>query len=133
MKTFNYEITREGKVFSLDSNWRGYGQRELKQYANSHGYMRVRMIRNGVRKSYLVHKLVAENFLPARPSKAHEIRHIDGNRQNNNVDNLCWGTRKENACDRDNHGRTSKGTKHSEAIKKGMQTWLKKIKSPLAK
>ena len=107
-----YLISSTGEVISYAHNWRGYGARILKQDLNSHGYPRVRLVVGGKRKSFLVHKLVAEAFLPPRPSEYHEIRHLDGNKQNNSITNLAWGTRKENAADREVHGRTAKGSKN---------------------
>lgn len=115
--TPGYEVTRDGKVFSTDYNWRGHGVRELAQSLNSHGYPSVRLSLDGKRSRYLVHKLVAQNYLPPRPSVAHEIRHLNGDRSDNRVENLAWGTRKENALDREMHGRTSRGEKHSAAIR----------------
>jgi len=109
-----YFITPKGEVIST-SNWRGYGIRCLKQIQNSHGYNRVNITINGRSKRHLVHKLVADAFLPLRPSPNHEIRHLDGNRTNNNKDNLCWGTRKENAKDREKHGMTAKGSRNGSS------------------
>jgi len=117
--TPGYEVLPDGRVFS-SMNWRGYGRRELQQTLNSHGYPSVRMLVDGKRKRILVHTLVAGRFLPARPSPAHEIRHLDGNRQNSHTANLAWGTRKDNADDRERHGRTSRGPSHSDAIKAGL-------------
>jgi hypothetical protein len=115
--TFQYEVTRDGRVFSLSSNWRGYGIRELQQTANSYGYPSVRIIIEGKRKRICVYKLVAWAYLPPRPSSKHELRHLDGDKNNSNDYNLAWGTRKDNAADRDIHGHTSRGLKHSQAIK----------------
>lgn len=77
-------------------------------------------MRNGKRTRLKVHKLVAWNYLPARPSTSHEIRHLDGNKMNNKATNLIWGTSKENAADRERHGRTSRGESHAQAIKAGL-------------
>lgn len=115
--TPGYEVTRDGKVFSVESNWRGYGRREMKQTQNDDGYPSVRIIVNGRRKHIAVHILVALHFLPPRPSPKHEIRHLDGNRNNPHADNLAWGTQQDNADDRERHGRTSRGESHSQAIK----------------
>lgn len=115
-----YNVTGEGKVISLTSNWRGYGERELKQTLHPDGYMRVRLHENGKRKSHKVHTLMAEKYLGPKPITANEVRHLDGNRLNNHYKNLAWGTQKENAQDRELHGRTSRGLKHSIAIKKGL-------------
>ncbi|EEL5265788.1 hypothetical protein GMF57_12335 [Salmonella enterica] len=120
MEEFTYEVTPDGKVFSLDSNWRGYGKRELAQHLNSHGYPSVRIYVNGARKRMAVHVLVAKEYLPPRPSESHQIRHLDGNKLNNSASNLAWGTAKENADDRKSHGRTSCGIGHSKATRRGL-------------
>jgi len=114
----NYEVTEDGEVFSL-SGWRGIGRREVSQSVNGRGYMEVRMMVDGERKHFKVHTLIAKAFCGERPSPAHEVCHINGDRTDNRACNLRWGTRKENMLDRDLHGRTSKGEKHSQAIKRG--------------
>lgn len=116
-----YEVTRDGRVYSVSSNWRGMGRREMHQSPNDDGYPSVRLVLNGRRKHLSVHVLVAQEFLPPRPSPKHEVRHLDGNKLNANANNLAWGTRKENADDRERHGRTSKGKSHSESIKNGLK------------
>ncbi len=116
-----YLIDRSGAVYSAEQNWRGYGKRVLTQDLNSDGYPSVRIIVNGQRTRKTVHSLLAEVFLPLRPTSSHEIRHLDGVRTNNDLDNLTWGTSKDNADDRERHGHTSRGTKHSEAIKDGLR------------
>lgn len=118
-----YEVTRDGRVFSFSSNWRGYGRREMSQTLNSDGYPSVRLMIGGKRVSRSVHRLVALAFLPSRPSADHEIRHLDGNKINNHVANLVWGTALENAADRERHGRTSRGDQHSIFIRKS-PAWL---------
>ena len=122
--TPGYEVTPDGRVFSVDSNWRGYGRRELAQTLNSHGYPSVRMTINGVRSRRLVHSLVAAQYLPGRPSPTHEVRHLNGNKSDNRAENLAWGTRKENADDRERHGHTSRGARHSAAIRQGISDAL---------
>lgn len=112
-----YEVSRDGRVFSVTSNWRGYGEREMLWKLDADGYPRVRVIVNGKRISRFVHALVAQKYLPPQPSPMHQIRHLDGNKLNPGADNLEWGTPKENADDRERHGRTSRGDRHSNAIK----------------
>jgi len=113
-----YEVTASGEIFSVVYNWRGYGKRALTQTPNFFNYLRVAMTKNGKHSTRFVHKLVAKAFLPPK-KPGQQIRHLDGNRHNNNVSNLLWGTAKDNANDRKRHGRTSHGLKHSVAIKKG--------------
>ena len=110
--TPGYEVTTDGRVFSVSSNWRGYGIREMRASLNSDGYPSVRITIDGVRKRYTVHKLVALYHLPPKPSEDCEVRHLDGNKLNPKACNLAWGTKKENAADRDRHGRTYHMTTH---------------------
>lgn len=117
--TPKYEVTRDGRVLSVDTNWRGYGVRELAQQLNADGYQSVRVIVNGKRTRYGVHKLVARTHLGPQPAPGHEVCHLDGNKLNNHYHNLAWGTKQENADDRERHGRTSRGIKHALAIKAG--------------
>jgi hypothetical protein len=116
-----YAVSRDGVVFSLTHNWRGYGERRLAVDTNDHGYASVRLTVNGKRTRLAVHKLVAEAFLPAKPNTPDaQIRHLDGNRMNPHADNLAWGTAADNAADRDRHGRTSRAVAHSHAVKAGI-------------
>jgi hypothetical protein len=114
-----YEVTRDGRVFSVASNWRGKGRFQLVPDRNSHGYARVRLTTGDRRKVFILHVLVAKAFLPERPSAQHEVRHLDGDKSNNAAENLCWGTRAENAADRERHGHTSRGAKHGARIRAG--------------
>lgn len=116
-----YEISNEGKVYSVAHNWRGYGKRQLQFVKDRDNYLCVRLTIDGFRKKFRVHRLVADHFLPARPSAKHEVRHLNGDKFDNRAVNLCWGTQKENAADRYLHGRTSCGLPHSEAVRNGMQ------------
>lgn len=59
------------------------------------GYPFVSLHINGFAKKYLIHRLVAQAFLP-NPSNKLYVNHIDGNKCNNRVDNLEWVTPSEN-------------------------------------
>lgn len=119
--TPGYRVTEDGRVFSIAHNWRGYGEREMSQIPHKDGYLSVRLIIDGKRKRFAVHRLVAAKFLPPAPSRLHQVRHLDGDKSNNRFSNLAWGTAKDNADDREAHGRTSRGLSHSQAIKKGRE------------
>jgi hypothetical protein len=49
----------------------------------------------GAKVSRLVHRLVAETFLP-NPNNLPQVNHIDGNKLNNHIDNLEWCSMKHN-------------------------------------
>ena len=59
------------------------------------GYLRCNIAQDGKFRLWLVHRLVAEAFIPNPDNKA-EVNHIDGDKANNNVSNLEWVTREEN-------------------------------------
>lgn len=69
--------------------------RWLKQHENNKGYMYVPLTVDGVRKIWLVHRLVAITFL-SNPEGKPNINHIDNNPKNNNLSNLEWCTQNEN-------------------------------------
>lgn len=120
--TLGYEITKDGHVFSVLHNWRGYGPREMRQSLNTDGYPSVRLTIYGKRKRVTIHRLVVNTFLAERPGPEYEIRHLNGNKTDNRVENLVWGTKQDNADDRERHGHTSRGPAHSVAIKQGIAT-----------
>jgi hypothetical protein len=59
------------------------------------GYRKVRLYKNGTNKQFLVHRLVAEAFLP-NPQNLPQINHKDENKENNCVGNLEWCDAKYN-------------------------------------
>lgn len=105
-----YLITEDGAVYSIATNWRGYGPRRLKTSLNRYGYHRVRC--SG--RAYRVHRLVALAFLPTPPPGS-QIRHLDGDKNNNHISNLRWGTARDNADDRERHGHTARGSRNGWA------------------
>ena len=59
------------------------------------GYVRVHPVIDGKQKHLLVHRIVAEVFIP-NPNNLPIVNHIDGNKQNNAVTNLEWCTYSQN-------------------------------------
>jgi hypothetical protein len=102
-----YEVREDGRVFSLRRIAVGI-RKQLRQAPDSNGYPSVRICKDGKYKRIAVYRLVAARFLPERPPDS-EVRHLDGDRTNSHFTNLAWGSRKDNADDRERHGRTCRG------------------------
>lgn len=80
-----------GDGYSVSSYGRVTGPRGELKYYNVQGYKTVRFNKT----SYRVHRLVASAFIP-NPDNKPIVNHIDGDRSNNNIDNLEWATAWEN-------------------------------------
>ncbi len=79
--------------------------RMLKQTLNNIGklYFRVSLSRNGKIKYAPVHQLVCWAFIGPQ-EKGQEVRHLNGNCQDNNLSNLCYGSKSDNMQDAIKHG-----------------------------
>lgn len=91
-----YEISTKGRIMSLRRNI------ILKPKVDKDLYYRIGLTKNGVRKFYRVHRLVAQAFIP-NPNNYPVINHKDqtpnkkyGIPSNNNIENLEWCTMKYN-------------------------------------
>ena len=72
------------------------------------------------RRTKRVHTLVAEAFVGPRPS-GHVVRHLDGSRDNNNRDNLTYGTQADNVQDAIKHGTVRRGEAQPRASLSDLQ------------
>lgn len=89
-----YKVSNTGKIMSL--NYHGSGKsKELISSKPKKGYPYVGLCKGGKVKSFKVHRLVAQAFIPNLYNKPC-VNHKDGNKHNNNVDNLEWATVLEN-------------------------------------
>lgn len=84
----NYEISNTGKIRNIKLN------KELKLSSNT-GYFYIYLSENNKRKKGYIHRLVANAFLEKTNNKL-VVNHKDGNKGNNNVENLEWITQGEN-------------------------------------
>lgn len=82
--------------------------------SNTGRYETVCLTVDGKRMTRNLHVVVAETFLGPRPSRAH-CAHLDGNRLNNNIDNLAWVSASENERHKISHGTKAEGSKHGIA------------------
>jgi hypothetical protein len=87
-----YHISSYGRVKSLK-----FGKEVMLKSNSVRGYLAVTIyLETGKRTTKTIHKLVANAFIE-NPYNKREVNHIDGDKLNNNVSNLEWMTRKENA------------------------------------
>ena len=84
-----YKISPNGEV------WSCYKHRLKVPSKQNGGYFLVFLIKNNERKAYLLHRLVAQTYID-NPHNLAEVNHIDGNKENNGVDNLEWCSRSDN-------------------------------------
>lgn len=98
-----YEVSNFGDVRSVDRIIKRSGPtgnliesgQILKGQLTPKGYVRVQLVRDGVRHNFLVHRLVAGMFLP-NPEGKPEVNHLNGVKHFNHVSNLEWATESEN-------------------------------------
>lgn len=85
-----YLLHKDGRVYSIRKH------KLLRQQLSTHGYPKVMLWSNYKHKNYMIHRLLAEHFIPNPNLNKTSINHIDGNILNNSLDNLEWCTQKEN-------------------------------------
>ena len=82
--------------YEIDSNGNVYRNgKTIKCSLNSKGYKRVTMSENGKIKREFVHRLVAKLFIP-NPLNLPQVNHINGDKQDNRVENLEWCNNSQN-------------------------------------
>ncbi len=79
----NYEVSDKARV-----------RNKTTQYIKSptpskQGYHIIQLSAKGKSKTFMLHRLVAQAFIP-NPEKKEIVKHIDGDNDNNNVANLYW-------------------------------------------
>ena len=85
----DYYINEEGRIFNKK-------MQELKgKWVDNTGYYQIVLRKNKKRKYVRIHRLVALTFIP-NPDNLPQVNHKDGNKLNNNIDNLEWCTNSEN-------------------------------------
>lgn len=97
-----YEISSLGEirstnrfVKSITGRTRFVAGRIIKPKRNKDGYLFVTLSKNGAIKNQYIHRLSAETFIPNTENKP-QVNHINGDKTDNNVNNLEWATVSEN-------------------------------------
>ncbi|MBQ1495847.1 MAG: HNH endonuclease [Bacilli bacterium] len=78
-----YQVSSLGRIRNKNTN------HIMKQMINDRGYCQTSLMISGKKKTFKVHQLVASAFLT-------DVNHKDGNKTNNNIDNLEYCSRKQN-------------------------------------
>lgn len=105
-----YQINNYGEIKSLH-NYRGKGN--ILTPIIKRGYYEIGLRKNGIRKWHLVHRLVANAFIP-NSNNLPQINHKDENKLNNDINNLEWCTVKYNNC----YGSRLKRVSNTNKLKK---------------
>ena len=128
-----YEVSSYGRVKSLEISYiRKNGIMDhkpemiLSPKNNGTGYFTVCLYKNKTHKYYLIHRLVAQAFLPNLDNLPC-VNHIDEDKTNNRVDNLEWCTEKYNSNYKDVLKRRSQRMKENGIYEKNA---LKRRKYP---
>lgn len=110
-----YQVSNLGRVKSLGNN-KTKKEKIMKPSVNKSGYLLICLSKNGYIKNYLVHRLVAQAFIP-NPYDLPQVNHKDEDKTNNVVSNLEWcdqkynnnyGTRLERVAEKTTNGKKSK-------------------------
>jgi hypothetical protein len=92
-----YKINKSGKILSLPKK-RGrfqQGEKFLKHNTDKDGYKTITLYKNGIQKTYKIHRLVAKEFI-SNPENKPFINHKNGIKNDNKIKNLEWCTQSEN-------------------------------------
>lgn len=118
-----YQVSNLGRIKSLERKSKTKGNVEyikkekvLKERF-SHGYVSVILYKNGTKKNFRVHRLVAKAFL-VNPKNLPQINHINFNRSDNRIENLEWVTAKENIQHNFKNGNVEKIIKNAKSVGK---------------
>lgn len=114
----DYQVSDRGRIRrATDSKRQWQKGFLLKQKLTRHGYLEVKLSNWQGFRYFKVHRLVCLAFYGKPKPEQTQVRHLDGNPENNSLSNLRWGTPKENAADRARHGKWNyeQGERHHNA------------------
>lgn len=83
-----YVDVREGVKIHIN-------ERVKPHYINKKGYCQIGLCKDGIRKGFLVHRLVADAFIQ-NPQNKRTVNHINCDKSDNRIENLEWATYSEN-------------------------------------
>jgi hypothetical protein len=95
-----YSISTLGRVKSLERYRQNHGRLQKVESKikstrkDKQGYVLLDLYKDNKPKTVRVHRIVAEAFIP-NPNNKETVNHIDGDKSNNNINNLEWASAKE--------------------------------------
>lgn len=97
----------------------------MKTVRDSKGYLKItfNLPAIGLKKTYKVHRIVAEAFIP-NPNNLPQINHIDGIKDNNNIENLEWISNLDNRRHNDTIGITPENMRSIPVVMVDSKTGL---------
>ena len=122
-----YRISNLGRVKSIIRYKQNHSKSQLvdeiilKPSINNKGYYYVTLNKDGKQKHKIIHRLIAETFIP-NPNNFPCVNHIDGNKMNNDISNLEWCSYSHNNKEAYRLGLKIGATKN----KYGYDNWLSK-------
>lgn len=120
-----YEVSDVGRVRSVTRvlrNGHRWAGRVLRIHKNPYGYPSIGLMMDGRQKTKNIHRMVLDAFVGPNPDMY--CRHLDGNPENNKLENLKWGTQSQNSMDRVRHGTSNRGVNHGNSKLCDVDVWL---------
>jgi HNH endonuclease/NUMOD4 motif len=107
-----YEVSNLGRVRSVTRVVKQLVSKKMISYVkhgrilsaapDGRGYLKYGFRKDGAYYNYAAHQLVTAAFIGPMP-EGMQVRHLNGNKEDNRLENLVYGTAKENSEDRERH------------------------------
>lgn len=116
-----YKISNKGEVVSIErevvqknNSIRTFPSQKAKPRINVHGYIIVLLSKEQKTEHALLHRLLAIHFIP-NPNNYKIVRHLNDNKLDYRLENLAWGTSKNNTEDMYLNGYSQSGGNNKSA------------------